>query len=155
MRGHFAPPSAGEGRYVTDAAMAGTIGDLARKATEATVLYAVTIENHGPWAPEDGSGPRDLVSSYLRLVRNSDAMLATLLEALADLGRPSVLVFFGDHRPSIPGVTTPGPVRHTPYVVVRLDASGAVVEGEQRRVDLTPAQLHHAVHDLLATLPAA
>ncbi|RQW43189.1 LTA synthase family protein [Novosphingobium sp. LASN5T] len=152
---HFAPPSAGEGRYVTDAAMAGTIGDLARKATEATVLYAVTIENHGPWAPEDGSGPRDLVSSYLRLVRNSDAMLATLLEALADLGRPSVLVFFGDHRPSIPGVTTPGPVRHTPYVVVRLDAFGAVVKGERRRVDLTPAQLHHAVHDLLATLPAA
>ncbi|KAJ8133789.1 hypothetical protein OY671_012997, partial [Metschnikowia pulcherrima] len=42
--GHFAPPSAGEGRYVTDAAMAGTIGDSARKATEATVLYAVTIE---------------------------------------------------------------------------------------------------------------
>ena len=146
---HFAPPSAGEGRYVTDAAMAGKIVDLARNATEATVLYAVTIENHGPWAPDDGPGSRDLVSSYLRLVRNSDAMLARLLDALAGLGRPSVLVFFGDHRPSIPGVTTPGPVRHTPYVIVRLDASGAVVEGERRRVDLTPAQLHHVIHDLL------
>ncbi|ODU69911.1 MAG: capsular biosynthesis protein [Novosphingobium sp. SCN 66-18] len=151
---HFAPPSAGEGRYVTDAAMAGTIGDLARNATEPTVLYAVTIENHGPWAPDDGPGPRDLVSSYLRLVRNSDAMLARLLQELAGLGRSSVLVFFGDHRPSIPGVTTPGPVRHTPYVIVRLDASGTVVEGERRRVDLTPAQLHHAVHDLLAKSPA-
>jgi hypothetical protein len=89
---HFAPPSAGR-RYVTDAAMAGTIGDLARNATEPTVLYAVTIENHGPWAPDDGPGPRDLVSSYLRLVRNSDAMLARLLQELAGLGRPSVLVF--------------------------------------------------------------
>lgn len=148
---HFAPPSAGEGRYVTDAAMAGTIGDLARDSAGPTLLYAVTIENHGPWAPEDGPGPRDLVSSYLRLVRNSDAMLTALLDTLGGLGRPAVLVFFGDHRPSIPGVTTPGPVRHTPYVIVRLDASGAVVEGERRRVDLTPAQLHHAVHDLLAT----
>ncbi len=151
---HFAPPSAGEGRYVTDAAMAGTIGDLARDSAGPTLLYAVTIENHGPWAPEDGPGPRDLVSSYLRLVRNSDAMLTALLDTLGGLGRPAVLVFFGDHRPSIPGVTTPGPVRHTPYVIVRLDASGAVEAGERRRVDLTPAQLHHAIHDLLATPPA-
>lgn len=149
----FAPPGPGEGRYVTDAAMTAEIGALAREAAGPTMLYAVTIENHGPWAP--GHGDEDLLSSYLRLVRNSDAMLTTLLATLAELRRPAMLVFFGDHRPSIPGFTGPGNARHTPYVLVRLDASGQVVRGQGRQVDLTPAALHHAVLGALLGEPQA
>ncbi|MEJ2409007.1 MAG: LTA synthase family protein [Novosphingobium sp.] len=147
----FVPPAQGEGRYVTDAAMAEQIGALAHNATQPTLLYAVTIENHGPWAPGDGEG--DLLASYLRFVRNSDAMLSRLRKELAALKRPSVLVFFGDHRPSIPGVTMPDGPRHTPYVIMRLDASGQVVRGEGQPVDLSPAGLHHTVLDMLLGEP--
>ncbi|TCM18678.1 sulfatase-like protein [Novosphingobium sp. PhB165] len=147
----FAPPGPGEGRYVTDAAIADEIVALAAGATEPSLLYAVTIENHGPWAP-DGHPDGDLKQSYLRLVRNSDAMLTTLTERLGALGRPALLVFFGDHRPSIPGATAPGGDRHTPYVMVRLDAAGRIVPGENRQADLTPAGLHHAI--LAAVLSA-
>lgn len=141
----FTPPAAGEGRYVTDAAMADTILAEAQAATGPTMLYAVTIENHGPWAP-DRTGPTpDLRQSYLRLARHGDAMLAQLRAGLAALRKPALLVFFGDHRPSIPGVTTPGGERHTPYVMLRIDAAGQNLRGTNRRSDLTPAALHHAM----------
>lgn len=141
----FPPPAADEGRYVTDAAVAQEIVSLAAAATGPTLIYAVTIENHGPWATDLSMEQSVLSQGYLRLVRNSDAMLTTLLDGLATLGRRSLLVFFGDHRPSIPGVVTPGRSRHTPYVMVCLDEAGEIVLGDNRRVDLTPAELHHAI----------
>lgn len=142
----FAPPVSGDGRYVTDAAMADELLALAQAATGPTMLYAVTIENHGPWSavgmPHEGGG---LMDGYLRLVCNSDAMLTDLLAGIAALKRSAMLVFFGDHRPSIPGVTSPDGDRHTPYVMMRIDAEGGIVPGENRRIDLTPAGLHHAI----------
>jgi len=162
----FTPPAPHEGRYVTDDAMAQTIATLAQDAASdaangdspPTLLYAVTIENHGPWAPAeetDDTVPKgDLKASYVRLVRRSDAMLARLRRDLAALGRPSLLVFFGDHRPSIPAVTRPGGDRHTPYVMLRLDAQGRPIAGPGAhgpgRVDLTPAELHAAIMTALA-----
>lgn len=141
----FAPPAPGEGRYVTDAAMTGEIITLASAAQGPTMIYAVTIENHGPWASDGTPGGANLVPGYLRLVRKGDAMLADLTRQLGELGKPALLVFFGDHRPSIPGAAMPGGDRHTPYVMVRLDGAGQFVPGDNRRVDLTPAALHHEV----------
>lgn len=139
----FSPPAPGQGRYVTDAAMTVEIVSLAQQAVDATLIYAVTIENHGPWEARAEAG--SLNDGYLRLVRNSDEMLATLCDELAKLKRPATLVFFGDHRPSIPGVSMPGEARHTPYVILRYDAEGRIVRGDGRRVDLAPAQLHQVV----------
>ncbi|WBO23048.1 LTA synthase family protein [Sphingomonas abietis] len=154
--GRFTPPGPGEGRYVTDAAIADEILALASDATGPNFFYAVTIENHGPWA-RDGGG--DLVDGYLRLVRNSDAMLTDLVTRLAALKRPALLVFFGDHRPSIPGATAPGGARDTPYVMIRIDGDGKIRPGDNRSRDITPAGLHHAVLDTVfgpvATFPEA
>jgi hypothetical protein len=80
---------------------------------------------------------------------NAKADRAVIRQALDRLGRPALLAFFGDHRPSIPGLSEPGDARHTPYVILRL---GAAVEAPQpSRVprDLSPAELHH---ELLAEL---
>jgi len=82
-------------------------------------------------------------------------MLSTLREQLALLKRPAVLVFFGDHRPSIPGATSPDGGRHTPYVMIRFNEAGDIVRGDNRRVDLTPAELHHAMLDLVLGEPLA
>jgi hypothetical protein len=141
----FAPPAPGEGRYVTDAAIADEIVALAATAQGPAMVYAVTIENHGPWASDGTPGGADLVPGYLRLVRKGDAMLTDLTQRLGALGKPAMLVFFGDHRPSIPGAAMPGGDRHTPYMMVRLDAAGRIMPGDNRRFDLTPAALHHAM----------
>jgi hypothetical protein len=140
----FASSPARETRYVDDRTLGGAIGDLVTGAAGPTFIYAVTMENHGPYdADRDAALPGGM-DAYLRHLRNSDAMLTTLAERIAADGRPALLVFFGDHRPSIPGVSTPGGARHTPYVMLRF-AAGGVPVGHGERADLTPAELHHAV----------
>jgi hypothetical protein len=149
----FAPPAPGEGRYVTDAALCDRLLDLAQGAEGRTLIYTVTIENHGPWSSSQGNTAQGNKEAYLRLLRRSDAMLSRLLDALPGGGRPVTLCFFGDHRPSIPLVSLPGGERHTPYVIVRFDAEGQPIPkaGEDR--DVTPAGLHQAILAALRSGP--
>ena len=140
----FDRPSSGDGRYISDAALAAKILEVARITTERTFIYAVTIENHGPWSSEG----EPLVAHYNRLVQAGDSMLGQLCDGIAELGKPALLAFFGDHRPSIPGASMPGGDRHTPYAVLRFDAAGRAISGGNQRKDLTPAQLHHAILSL-------
>jgi len=144
----FPPPAPGEGRYVTDAAITDRILALAQDGGRAGLIYAVTIENHGPWPAEQGEEAHR-IAPYLRLLAHSDAMLIRLLEELPRLGRPVTLCFFGDHRPSIPGASEPGPERHTPYVLLRFAADGTPVTGSGEARDLAPAGLHHAILDAI------
>ncbi|MEL6541219.1 MAG: LTA synthase family protein [Pseudomonadota bacterium] len=136
----FAKPTADQGRYVTDAAVADKLLELAHAARGPTMLYAVTMENHGPWAPRGDASPAAMVANYNRRVEASDAMLGQLLDGLAQLERPTTLVFFGDHRPTIPGASDPGGDKHTPYLIVPFGQ-----EALAERRDLTPAQLHEAI----------
>jgi hypothetical protein len=146
----FAPPLPGEGRYVSDAAVAEKIADLASSAASPTLIYAVTIENHGPWPAGKGAASGASGEQYLRLLKRSDAMLVRLMELARELQRPVLLCFFGDHRPSIPGRSEPGGDRHTPYVLLNIGPDGAP-RGCETAVenDLTPAQLHHLILDAI------
>jgi phosphoglycerol transferase MdoB-like AlkP superfamily enzyme len=95
-----------------------------------------------------------MVDNYNRLVLAGDAMLGQLREGLEELGKPTTLVFFGDHRPTIPGASEPGGDRHTPYVILRQGPSCEAHAATGQNVDLTPAQLHHAILDQMRTGPA-
>lgn len=139
------PPVPAGSRYVDDGTLGDSLAGLVDEAVEPTLIYAVTMENHGPWSKDRLTGAPGGIESYMRHLRSSDAMLSGLIDRLRRAGRPALLVFFGDHRPSIPGVTEPGGPRHTPYVVLRFGASGEIVTGANRRVDLTPDDLHHAI----------
>lgn len=143
----FASPDPRSGRYVSDAQVAAKIIDLARAASSPTFIYAVTMENHGPWAPHGDASTSSMVENYNRLVLAGDTMLGRLRRELGTIGKPATLVFFGDHRPTIPGASDPGGDRFTPYVVVRCDEGEGAAEagGASVRVDLTPAQLHRAI----------
>jgi len=141
----FAPIPVGGSRYVDDRTLGAKIAELASGSTGRKLIYAVTMENHGPWDSDNARDATGRLDAYLGRLRNSDAMLGDLIQYLSTDGRPALLVFFGDHRPSIPGVTAPGGARHTPYVVVRFGAGGQVLKGEAAAVDLTPAALHHLV----------
>jgi len=143
--GDFAPIPAGGGRYIDDRTLGASIGELIDKAREPTLIYAVTMENHGPWIKDRLTGSPGGFDAYLRHVRSSDAMLGDLIDRLAKSGRSGLLVFFGDHRPSIPGVTEPGGDRHTPYVMLRFSAEGETLPSLDARADLTPDELHHAI----------
>jgi hypothetical protein len=135
------PPAPPGSRYLDDATFGAALAALADAATEPTFVYAVTMQNHGPWTKDQPPGSPGGLDAYLTHLRGSDAMLAGLIDRLDATGRRALLVFFGDHRPSIPGAVTPGPERHTPYALLRFPPDG--VPG--LRQDLTPAGLHHAV----------
>ena len=141
----FATPAPQAGRYVTDAAVADKIIEIAHQASTPTFIYAVTMENHGPWANHGGAEIDQMIANYNRLVKAGDLMLGRLREGLASMKKPALLTFFGDHRPSIPGASEPGGPRHTPYVMVQFNADGRIASGREARLDLTPAQLHQAI----------
>ncbi|WP_353216094.1 LTA synthase family protein [Sandarakinorhabdus sp.] len=157
----FAPPAAGAGRYVSDAAITDAVLGIIAAADgpppTPTLIHAVTIENHGPWPVDQLTSHRldagSISSAYLDLVRRGDAMLARLHAAMMARRKPAVLVFYGDHRPSIPGVTAPDGPRHTPYVMLRYGADGQPLRGAGPPCDLTPAQLHHALIAMLLARP--
>jgi hypothetical protein len=149
----FAQPT--QGRYVTDAAMADMILARARAAVGPCYIHAVTIENHGPWPIDQAGDNCPLSSVYLQLVGRGDAMLAQLMAGVAALQRPAVLLFYGDHRPSIPGAVMPGGDRRTPYVLLRFGADGAVIPGPASPRDLTPAELHQALITAISTATVA
>jgi hypothetical protein len=141
----FAPTSPARGRYVDDRTLGAALVNLVDNAAEPTLIYAVTMENHGPWDSDNARDASGRLDAYLHHLRSSDAMLSDLVKRLSSDGRPAMLVFFGDHRPSIPGVTVPDGARHTPYVIVRFDAGGSILKGGSGQVDLSPDALHHAI----------
>lgn len=145
----FDPPDAASGRYVTDASLCDELLERARTAQGPSLIYAVSIENHGPWAADSGDSAEGSKAAYLRLLERSDAMLLRLVEDLPKLERPVVLCFFGDHRPSIPLVSVPGGERHTPYAIIRLRSDGTPDTDARPSVDLTPAELHMALLDAI------
>lgn len=106
------------GSYVGDIALGNKISDIIEKSAQKTqMIYAVTMENHGPWKPVDGIDPKDPLEIYDFHVRNSDLLLDMLDQKLSGLGKKAVLAFFGDHRPSIPGYNSPGQSKSTPFVI--------------------------------------
>jgi hypothetical protein len=76
-------------------------------------LFAITMQNHGPYDfPRDGSPSGEIhiesdlppdsqqfLRVYARGVSDGDRMLATLAKYVQDRKRPTLLVFFGDHLP--------------------------------------------------------
>lgn len=77
--------------------------------------YSVTIQNHQaygygkydekpdpvPLSVSVSDSAMEQLSVYMEGVRDSSAMLAALTEYLDSLDEPTVLVFFGDHRPNL------------------------------------------------------
>lgn len=82
-------------------------------------LFAVTMENHGPW--DDGRGPAgnaqdlplpdglgdvhaDPLRRFLHHLENADRSLATFADWVLQREEPTVLLFYGDHLPALDGV---------------------------------------------------
>lgn len=140
------------GTYVGDDALAREIVRLAgESAAQSLFLYAVTIENHGPWSAnaEGASSPLDGYKSHME---NADKMLKTLDLAFRASGKRTLFAFFGDHQPSLPGAVTPKAPRRTPYFIARYGTAPATQPTPP--TDLTPAQLHDAILHLIAPGPA-
>lgn len=133
--------SASSEKYVSDTDLADTLLQKIDNEKSPVFIYAVTMENHGPWAGR----PQEALDTYLRHIRSSDQMLGKLVSGLEERQRSSLIVFFGDHRPSIQGIAYRDRERSTPFVVLQSE------KGESVKTSLTPAELHHLIGNLAVT----
>jgi phosphoglycerol transferase MdoB-like AlkP superfamily enzyme len=88
------------GPYVADSAVADFIVAEIETARTANFLFAVTIENHGPWGPGRLEGVDDPAEQYARHLANADAMIGRIASALAARPDGGLLCVYGDHAPA-------------------------------------------------------
>ena len=79
------------------------------------MLYGITMENHQPYTPEKFGGQcqvglsseiltqeeQEVVKSMLEGLIRADQALGELTDALRELSEPTIVVFYGDHRPNL------------------------------------------------------
>ena len=108
--------AAKSGPYVSDVAVAECMARLVSEHGPRVLVFAITMENHGPWDSEhDSLPPADLpepwrnlpdaaeIGRWLKHLQSTDAMIPILQAAIAATGSPGWLVFYGDHQPSLNG----------------------------------------------------
>lgn len=110
-----------QGYYVSDDAFVDHILErLGPPSATPTFLFAISMENHGPYAnfPNADVARRDArrvpgglsveaasnLRGYLYHLDNADRTLARLADALMARPRRTLLLFYGDHLPSLPSV---------------------------------------------------
>lgn len=100
--------------WVSDSALVGTILSELDAARQPSMVFAISIANHGPWGTKpvtDQSGirlpdalqgaARNELLDYLKRARAADRTYGGLLQALRARSRPTMVVFYGDHLPAL------------------------------------------------------
>jgi hypothetical protein len=87
------------GNYVADTAVAARIMATLAEAPGPALVFAVTMQAHGPWP-----GP-DPQARWLAHLHDTDAMLGTLADAAPRFDRPLLICIYGDHQPALPGAS--------------------------------------------------
>ncbi len=95
--------------YVSDKAVYDKIIDIyeSREDGESLFTFAVTMQNHGGYQNQDFDytvkveGANSYANEYFSAVNNSDAALEYLLTYFEEQEEEVIIVFFGDHQPSV------------------------------------------------------
>ena len=101
--------------YITDDSFTNVIIDQLEKSdSDANFVFAITMENHQPYnksqpseldiqVQNDSLTPELLesVKTYTQGIYNADKALAKLVDYIDSREKPTVLLFFGDHNPSL------------------------------------------------------
>lgn len=104
------------GSYISDEAVGRKVQQKLESTDSPQLSYTVTIENHQAYTygkytnPPEGKLPVDIalsdeaaenLSVYFMGVRHTSEMIYDLAEYLDAMDEPTLLVFFGDHRPNL------------------------------------------------------
>ncbi len=105
-----------DGKYMADSAMTDQIIAQLKDQGPPQFIFAISIEAHGPYdvdpanraqrdalaVPEGIVGKDKLeLQNYLYHLQRADAELGRLVAHLAQRGRPSLVLFYGDHLPGL------------------------------------------------------
>ena len=102
------------GGFYSDDYMGELLIDVAKEKTQPVFLYAATMENHTPYAAEKyesydyaftaqvSDEARGVLRAVTQGTADASAMLGKLMNYFSESDEPTVIVFFGDHRPGLP-----------------------------------------------------
>ena len=132
---YFRDPTFNETGWAQDALLTDEILYMLSSTRESDFVFAVSVQGHGEY-PDDYTPPADgvrvtegleddIVRSHFNYfanqLREMDAFIAALYEAVMALEEDTVLVFYGDHLPTITrdeGVTLSTSDFETEYVII-------------------------------------
>ncbi len=86
--------------YITDAAVFEQVAQLIAQSDAPMFIHTTTMQNHQPYDWKENNSELTL---YLEGIRETGKALQQLTDALNACGEPTVLVFVGDHFPSMRG----------------------------------------------------
>ena len=96
------------GSYVSDAACYNMIFDIVENTDAPAFVFCVTMQNHSPFTITDDESTVSLqgisdpdAERYLTMINESDRQIDTLLEYFEKSPEKSLVLFFGDHFPSL------------------------------------------------------
>ncbi|MBD2845082.1 sulfatase-like hydrolase/transferase [Paenibacillus sp. IB182496] len=98
--------------YISDDELTARIIREVRRSEGPDFVYAVSMQNHGPYYPgkneEDtirvqglGESSTGILETYAQSLSEADAALGRLVRHFEESGEPTVIVFFGDHLPML------------------------------------------------------
>ncbi|MEI7036639.1 LTA synthase family protein [Fulvimonas yonginensis] len=170
-RSSFPKDAPNDGKYMADSAMTDEIMAQLKDAGPPQFLFAISIEAHGPYdVPPADTAERDAIpvpaglaerdrlelQTYLYHARHADAELGRLARLLAQRGRPTLLLFYGDHLPALTnsfnatGFTDGGDMLSEPGVWLLLDPRNPGKPEQQSLASwMLPGKLleHAGIHD--------
>ncbi|WP_270171140.1 sulfatase-like hydrolase/transferase [Paenibacillus sp. SYP-B4298] len=98
--------------YIADQELSKRIIDEVNRSEQPSFIYAVSMENHGPYrlgknkentVKVSGLGEEStaILETYTQALTDADESLKMLVEAFKDSSEPTMIVFFGDHLPML------------------------------------------------------
>ena len=87
--------------YITDDTVFRQIETLIEDTNEPLNVHTTTMQNHQPYT--NGENPDDEITNYLNNVRITGDALQSFIDYLSSIDEPTVVVFIGDHFPSMRG----------------------------------------------------
>jgi Sulfatase len=103
--------------FVSDAALARKAAAVLADEGPDLFLFVISVGNHGPWladrgledvealpAPLQGLPEAGALRRYLGGLRRTDAFFPVMMQALGEGNGQGMLLAYGDHQPSLPGL---------------------------------------------------
>lgn len=113
------------GPYVGDVAVVEQIIEQLQGSGGAKLVFAVTMENHGPWKAGRLEGVPSGLAGYLAHQQRTDQALEKLFAFAAKSPRRMIIVLYGDHTPALEGMPAEFDPYQTDYLIFDSQGGGA------------------------------